>query len=34
MRADAIEAIYMLGGLAVVIVIWFASGVWATNSTV
>jgi len=27
MRADAIEASYMLGGLAVLIVIWFASGV-------
>ena len=27
MRADAIEASYMLGGLAVLIVIWFVSGV-------
>ena len=26
MRADAIETSYMLGGLAMLIVIWFASG--------
>jgi len=29
MRADAIEASYMLGGLAVLIVVWAAVGVWA-----
>jgi hypothetical protein len=27
MRADALEASYMLGGLAVLIFIWFASGI-------